>query len=105
MINQIYEHLKTRKKYNTLKVKYDVKCDELEEKILQYNTEKKTKLMQRDLYEQRIREITENNLDLQQEITKLKKKIRELKKGGKDGTRTTESKTKTKKGRGRKSKS
>lgn len=105
MINQIYEHLKTRKKYNALKVKYDVKCDELEEKILQYNTEKKIKLMQRDLYEQRIRKITENNLDLQQEITKLKKDIRELKKGGKDGTRTSGSKAKTKKGRGRKSKS
>ncbi len=104
MINHIYEHLKTRKKYNTLQVKYDFKCDELEEKIIQYNTEKKTKLLQRDLYEQRIKDLTENNIDLRQEIIQLKKEIKELKKGGKDGTRTAESKTKVKKSRGRKSK-
>lgn len=105
MINHIYEHLKTRKKYNTLQVKYDVKCDELEEKIIQYNTEKKTKLLQRDLYEQRIKDLTESNIDLHQEIIQLKKEIKELKKEGKYGTRNTESKTRTKKTKKRKTKS
>lgn len=105
MINYIYEHLKTRKKYNTLQVKYDVKCDELEEKIIQYNTEKKTKLLQRDLYEQRIKDLTESNIDLHQEIIQLKKEIKELKKEGKYGTRNTESKTRTKKTKKRKTKS
>ncbi len=104
MVNQIYEHLKTRKKYNTLKVKYDVKCDELEEKILQYNTEKKIKCIQKNLYEQQIREITEKNLELQKEIVKLKKNIKEYKKGEKDGTKNTESREKTKEVRGRKTK-
>lgn len=105
MINHIYEHLKTRKKYKTLQLKYDVKCDELEEKIIQYNTEKKTKLLQRDLYEQIIKDLTESNIDLHQEIIQLKKEIKELKKGGKDGTRNTESKTRTKKTKKRKTKS
>ena len=32
MFKNIYEHLKTKKKYNTLMLKYDVKCDELDKK-------------------------------------------------------------------------
>ena len=80
MIKQIYEHLKTRKKYNNLQLKYDVKCDEFEEKILEYNTEKKIKLMQRNAYEKRISELLERNIDLTNDIAKLKKDIKELRK-------------------------
>lgn len=81
MIDKIYEHLKTKKKYNTLQLKYDVKCDELEEKIIQYNNEKRLRIKQMDLYQQRIKELTEQNIELLEEITKLKKERKELKKG------------------------
>ena len=46
MVEKIYEHLKTRKKYNTLELKYDVKCEELEHKVLELNTEKKVRIKQ-----------------------------------------------------------
>lgn len=82
MKDKIYEHLKTRKKYNTLELKYEVKCDELEHKILELNTEKKVRIKQQDLFNERIQELLEVNLKLKEENTKLKKELKDLKKRG-----------------------
>lgn len=79
MIDKIYEHLKTRKKYNTLELKYDVKCEELEHKVLELNTEKRVRIKQQDIFNDRLQELLEANLKLKEENTKLKK---ELKKSG-----------------------
>ena len=76
----IYEHLKTRKKYNTLMIKYETKCEELDNKIVQLNTEKRVKLKQQELYDEKIKELTQLNLRLKEENTKLKKDIKDLKK-------------------------
>ncbi|MBQ4031238.1 MAG: hypothetical protein II625_05745 [Bacilli bacterium] len=83
MKEKIYEHLKTRKKYNTLELKYDVKCEELERKILELNTEHRVRVKQQDLFNDRIQELLEINLKLKEENTKLKKELKELKKNGK----------------------
>lgn len=80
MKEKIYEHLKTRRKYNTLQLKYDVKCDELEKKVLELNVEKKVRLKQQDLFNERLQELIEENLKLKEDITKLKKELREMKK-------------------------
>lgn len=80
MKEKIYEHLKTRKKYNTLMLKYEVKCDELEHKILELNTEKKVRVKQQDLFNERIKELVEENMKLKEENTKLKNNIKKLKK-------------------------
>lgn len=82
MLDKIYEHLKTRKKYNTLELKYDIKCEELEKKIFELNVERRTKLKQQDMYDTKLKELTEENLDLKQKIIELKK---ELKKRGTKG--------------------
>lgn len=81
MVEKIYEHLKTRKKYNTLELKYDVKCEELEHKVLELNTEKKVRIKQQDLFNERIQELLETNLKLKEENTKLKKELKEFKNG------------------------
>ena len=86
MMDKIYEHLKTRKKYNTLQLKYDVKCDELEHKILELNTERKVRVKQQDLFNERIQELVEENLKLKEDISKLKKQLKEVKKNGKSDT-------------------
>ena len=76
MIDKIYEHLITKRKYNTLKLKYDVKCEELEHKILELNTEKRMRIKQQDLLNKRIQELLEENLKQKEEIIKLKKKLK-----------------------------
>lgn len=63
----IYEHLKTRKKYNTLKLKYEVLKEDYEKKVLEYEQLK---------YQQRvIKEVWEKKIEEQEEkILELKKK-------------------------------
>lgn len=78
---KIYQHLKTKKKYNTLLIKYETKCEELDHKVLELNTEKRIKLKQQELFDSKIKELTEENIKLNQKITELKKEIKELKKG------------------------
>lgn len=86
MMDKIYEHLKTKKKYNTLQLKYDVKCDELEKKVLELNTERKVRVKQQDLFNERLQELLEENLELKESISKLKRKLKGVKKNGKSDT-------------------
>jgi hypothetical protein len=59
MIKQIYEHLKTKKKYNTLQLKYECKCEELERKILELDTQKKINRTEREMFEKAIENYVE----------------------------------------------
>lgn len=63
----IYEHLKTRRKYNTLLLKYEVAKEDLEKKINELNTEKRIHLKRQEIWEQKLKEQEE-------EIIKLKKR-------------------------------
>jgi hypothetical protein len=76
MKEKIYEHLITKRKYNTLKLKYDVKCEELEHKVLELNTEKRVRVKQLNLFNERIQELIEENLKLKEQIIKLKKGVK-----------------------------
>ena len=76
MKEKIYEHLITKRKYNTLKLKYDVKCEELEHKVLELNTEKRVRVKQLNLFNERIQVLIEENLKLKEQITKLKKGVK-----------------------------
>ena len=49
---------------------------ELEKKIFELNVERRTKLKQQELYDTKLKELTEENLDLKQKITELKKEIK-----------------------------
>ena len=80
MKEKIYEHLKTKKKYNTLQLKYDVKCEELEHKILELNTEKKLRIKQQDIFNDRLQALIETNLKLNEDLVKAKRELKELKK-------------------------
>ncbi len=67
VLSHLYEHLITKKKYNTLQLKYDVKMDEFLRLEIRYNEMKK-------LYETR-QEIWETKLkEQEQEIIELKKR-------------------------------
>lgn len=71
----IYEHLKTKKKYNTLQLKYEVLQDELQRKTVELNTERRIKEKLKETWESQLKE-------QEQEIIKLKK--RKVKNGSSD---------------------
>lgn len=63
----IYEHLITKKKYNTLQLKYEVLQDELEKKIVELNTEKRINLKRKEIW-------TKTLKDQEAEIISLRKR-------------------------------
>ena len=65
----IYEHLITKKKYNTLKLKYEVVREDLEKKQVELNTERRIRLKEKEIWEQRLK-------DQEEEIIKLKRRRR-----------------------------
>lgn len=67
LLNKIYEHLKTRKKYNTLKLKYDVLKEELESKTTELNVERNINRKKQHVWEDTL-------LKQEQEIIELKKR-------------------------------
>lgn len=64
MMKQIYEHLKTRKKYNTLQLKYEMKDDELQRKTVELNIERQIWKKKQELWEKELKELTEENIKL-----------------------------------------
>ena len=76
MKNKLYEHLKTKKKYNTLELKYNVKCEELEHKILELNNEKKLRIKQQELFNEKLQELIEKNLELNEKLIKAKRELK-----------------------------
>lgn len=63
----IWEHLKTKKKYNTLLLKYDVLQEDLEKKIIELNAQKRINQKEKEIWDQKLKEQEE-------EIIKLKKR-------------------------------
>ena len=74
--NIFIQHLKTYKKYNTLEIKYQAKCEDLDHKTIELNTERRIKAKQQELYNEKIQELTEQNIELKSKIAKLRKELR-----------------------------
>ena len=70
MFKHIYEHLKTRKKYNTLKLKYNVKCEDLERKQVELNIERQIWKKKQEIWEKELKELTEENIKLKKRKVK-----------------------------------
>jgi hypothetical protein len=80
MMDRLYEHLITKRKYNTLENKYETLRLELDRKGYELTLEKRVREKQIGLFDERLKEILEENIKLKEQITKLKKEIKELKK-------------------------
>lgn len=73
----LYEHLKTKKKYNKLQLMYDVKNEELQEKVIELNEQKKINKMLREKFDTETNKLIEENLELKAQLRKLKKKTKD----------------------------
>ena len=67
LLKAIYEHLKTKKKYNTLLLKYEVAREDLEKKQVELNTQKRINLKEKEIWETKLKEQEE-------EIIRLKRR-------------------------------
>ena len=74
IMKNVYEHLRTKNKYNTLQLKYEVLQDELERKIVELNTERRIKEKLKKIWETNLKVQEEEIINLKQEIKKLKSK-------------------------------
>lgn len=75
----IYEHLITKRKYNKLKIKLDVKEEEYERKVIELNTERRIHNKQRDVWENKIKEQEEEIVNLKEKLREARRKIRGVK--------------------------
>lgn len=76
LVKKIYEHLITKKKYNTLKLKYETIKVELENKVVELSTQKRIHHIRKEHFENQIKELTNENIDLKMQIIELEKKKR-----------------------------
>lgn len=72
----IYEHLKTKKKYNNLQISYDMLQEQYNNKVIELDQEKKTKKILEDNFNQELDKLLDEKIKLKEEIKELKKKIR-----------------------------
>ena len=70
MIKKIYEHLITKKKYNTLKLKYDVLKEEYEHKVVELNTERRINAKRKKIWTDALKEQEEKIIELRRKKTK-----------------------------------
>lgn len=72
----IYEHLKTKKKYNNLQIGYEILQEQYNNKILELDQEKKSKRILEDKFNQELDKLLEEKIKLKEEIKELKKKLK-----------------------------
>lgn len=85
MINRLYEHLKTQKKYNTLEIKYLEALRLLEERTAERNAAERDYIKCKAKFDKRVKLLVDENVDLKKKIATQKEKIKELKEGVTNG--------------------
>ena len=64
LFRNYFEHLKTKKKYNTLKLKYEIAKEDLERKQIELNTERRIYQKRQETWEQKLKEQEEKIIEL-----------------------------------------
>jgi hypothetical protein len=67
LLDKIYEHLKTKKKYNTLQLRYDILREDLDKKTTELNVERQIWKKKQHVWEDTL-------LKQEQEIVELKRR-------------------------------
>ena len=88
--SKLIEHFATKGKLNKMTIKYNVKCEEYDEARRRNDIEKKVREHMKEAYEQSIKELTKEKIDIQIKLDKseedmktLRRKIREMNKKNK----------------------
>lgn len=74
IIKALWEHLITKRKYNTLKLKLNVVREDNERLITQMNTEKRIHLKRQQIWEEKLKEQEEKIIELKNKLKRKKEK-------------------------------
>lgn len=69
LLNKIYEHLKTKGKYNKLELRCDVLRDMYDKKVVELETERKIFNKRREVWEEKLKEQEEEIIRLRKRKT------------------------------------
>lgn len=75
--SRIYEHLITKRKYNKLQIKLDVKTEEYDKKVIELNQERRKHKIQQDVWERNLKEQEETIVELKKKLNAKKSKKKE----------------------------
>lgn len=76
LLNRLYEHLVTKEKYNTLLIRFEGKQEEIENKIIEFNTQVNINKIEREKFGQAVEELTQKLVKEKQKYRELKEKIK-----------------------------
>lgn len=77
--SKLIEHFATKGKLNKMTIKYNVKCEEYDEARRKNDIEKKVREHMKEAYEQSLKEITKEKIDLQIRLDKSEEELKTLK--------------------------
>lgn len=77
MIKRLYEHLITKKKYNTLELKYEMLLEQYDRKVVEISEIKKISKQQKQIWEETLKEQEEELIRLKKRKSKKIDKIEE----------------------------
>lgn len=86
--SRIYEHLITKRKYNKLQIKLDVKTEEYDKKVIELNQERRKNKIQQEVWERNLKEQEETIVELKKKLNTKKSKKKESGKDEKEENNT-----------------
>ena len=77
MLKHLYEHLKTKKKYNTLEIQKNCIADEYQKKIIELNTKNLTLETMKNEFEEQVEDLIKRLVKEKEKVAELKSKLKE----------------------------
>lgn len=82
--SRIYEHLITKRKYNKLQIKLDIKTEEYDKKVIELNQERRKHKILQDIWEKDLKAQEEEIVELKRKLNARKSKKKESGKNEKE---------------------
>lgn len=79
LLKNIFEHLKTFKKYRTLKNAYDTVLNDLHDMTNERDAIQQANKTMKEVFNQNVNKLVEENIELKSQIKELKKELKNLK--------------------------
>ena len=79
LLKNIFEHLKTFKKYNTLKNAYETEVNTVVQRTNERDAIQQDNKTMKEVFNENVNKLVEENIELKSQIKELKKELKNLK--------------------------